>query len=116
MPPTWPSGLPQEIERNEYRYRLPDNLIRTSLTGASRTRRRSRIPGSQITGSMLMTKAEISDLETFHDDDLADGVLSFDFPNPEESGTIRVAFREPPSWGNLVGDEYAVRIALEVQP
>ena len=61
--PTWPTNLPQEFERNEYRYRLADNLIRTSLSGASRTRRRSRIPGSRITGSMLMTKAEIAEME-----------------------------------------------------
>ena len=114
--PTWPADLPQVIERNEYGYGLPDNLVRTSLPGAARTRRRSRLPGSKITGSMLMTKAEISDLETFHDDRLAGGVLAFHFPNPEGSGMVLVAFSRPPDWGNLVGDEYVVRIELEEQP
>ena len=54
--PSWPTTLPQNLEREEYRYRLPSNLVSTSLPGYRRTRRRSRLPGSTIDGSMLMTK------------------------------------------------------------
>ena len=65
----------------------------------------------------VLTSAQIGELETFHEDSIGGGALAFDFPDPFDSTvTLSVAFVDPPSWSNVGGDLYSVRLNLEVLP
>ena len=122
--PKWPpkDEIQQKFEAKGYRQRIADNLLRTSIPGYIRTRRRSRANPEPLQGVMLMTAAEVGRLETFYDSDTTFGNMSFEFPNPlyTEDSTkpefLTVAFAAAPRWDSVGFDLYRVRLSMEIQP
>ena len=123
--PKWPpkKEIQQKFEAKDYRQRLANNLVRTSIPGYSRTRRRSRANPQPLQGVMLMTSAEIGRLETFYDSETTFGNMSFEFPNPyydfdtmKQPEFLTVAFAAAPRWTSVGYDLYRVRLNFEIQP
>ena len=116
--PTWPADLPQEFERDGFEDELADHLVRSSGPGVPAQPRRLALHGdrSPVRGRMLMTTTEHEHLITWYEDELADGVLSFDFPDPDsEARTIRVAFVGPPALSTVGGELHQVELSLQRQ-
>lgn len=120
--PIWPADLPQDLDRRNYRERLPDNLRRSSVDAGPEKRRQHTTSNVRfIDGQILMTGAEWKRLKYFVEVDLQSGVRAFVFPNPDretegEPATITVSLRQPPSRTNPGGDNYWVSLRLQVQP
>ena len=116
--PTWPTSLPQNLIRRGYREGLPDNVIRTSVdAGPEKRRRRFTAAVRPLSGKIAMSSTEIETLRAFFREDIGDGALAFDFPNPfDATETLSVVFARPPSWTNAGGDVYDVTLELEIQP
>ena len=116
--PSWPATLPRRFEQRGYQQALPDTVLRTSVeSGPDKRRRRFTAAPRPLSGSMFLTSAQIGELETFHEGSIGGGALAFDFPDPFDSTvTLSVAFLDPPSWSNVGGDLYSVRLNLEVLP
>ena len=116
--PSWPASLPQQLLQRGYRESLANNVIRTSVdAGPEKRRQRFTAAVRPLSGSMTMTSAQLDTLMIFYDEDIASGALAFDFKPPrDQTNTVSVVFRQPPSWTNLGGDTYAVTIQMEIQP
>ena len=116
--PSWPASLPQQLSQRGYSESLADNVIRTSVdAGPEKRRKRFTAAVRPLSGSMVMTSAQIDTMTTFFDTDLASGALAFDLNAPrDQTTTLSVVFRQPPSWTNLGGDSYAVTLEMEIQP
>ena len=115
---TWPSDIPQEFDEEGFSDELPDELLRSELSGGEpKTRRLARRGNSTpIEGRMTVTADEWYTLLDFYRDDLADGTLQFDFPDPDDtSETIPVAFAEPPALSTLGGLTHLARLRFERQ-
>lgn len=113
--PTWPSSLPQEFEERGFQDRLPDQLARSRIEGQlPQSRRRARRSEyGPLAGDMLISAEQWRALRTFFWQTVAGGALSFDFPSVDGSGTITVAFENPPRLTPVGGDLYNVRLAFE---
>ncbi len=112
---TWPSGLPQELNRKGFRSQLPEQLVRSSIPeGRPRARRRARREQhAPFSGTMTLTTAEWNSLLDWYTKTLADGTLAFKFPDPDDpTSTITVSFDEPPRLDQSAGDSHRVRMAL----
>ena len=107
--PTWPADLPQEFEAQGFRDELPDDeLIRSDIESPAEKTRRApyRANTSPISGQMAVTADQWDELIDFYRNDIADGALEFDFPDPDdEASTIRVAFAEPPVLSTAGGED-----------
>ena len=117
--PTWPADLPQEFEAQGFRDELPDDeLIRSDIESPAEKTRRApyRANTSPISGQMAVTADQWDELIDFYRNDIADGALEFDFPDPDdEASTIRVAFAEPPVLSTAGGETHVARLSFERQ-
>ena len=116
--PSWPSTLPQAFEERDFSDELPERLVRSEIEpGVEKTRERpERDETAPLSGGMLMTIAQWRALLLWHQDDLFDGVLAFDFPDPDDdTSTILVALTAPPSLAPHRGTDVAVSLQFERQ-
>ena len=113
--PRWPSTLPQAFFEEGFRQHAPDGLARTQLDGAESRRRRSTATPQALRGVMRMSQAQLEAFETFFYEDIANGVYSFELPEPGETGrTLVVAFAQPPSW-TAEGETWLVNMRLTIE-
>ena len=116
--PSWPTSLPQRLSQRGYRESLADNVIRTPVdAGPEKRRQRFTAAVRPLSGSMIMTNAQLDTMMTFFDTDIASGSLAFDFNAPrDQATTLSVVLQRPPAWTNLGGDSYEVNLTLDIQP
>lgn len=90
----WPSTLPQYVLRDSYSRNPGNNLIRTDMEiGPAKVRRRSTSAPTTVSLSFSFDKDELDDFEEFFITTLGYGVLTFNFPDPENEGsTYEVRF------------------------
>ena len=116
--PSWPASLPQEFEQDGFRSALPNRTDRSDVRSGvrgSRQRPRRDVAGP-IRGRMILTTTQWETLTDFYENDLSDGALSFDFPDPDDaSGTIVVAFAATPALSTIGGATHHVRLSFERQ-
>ena len=96
--PTWPSTLPQEFEIEGYQDGLPDQAIRSDVSGEIGQSRRlaRRSERTPIRGSMLITTSQWHDVRDFFYRELGNGALGFEFPTLDGLATMTVRFASPP--------------------
>lgn len=88
MPATWPASLPQSFLRAGYSEGSADTRIAEPTdAGPVPVRRRASATTVPVRGTMRMTAAEWDILSAFIRDDLAGGVLAFEFPAQRDAGT-----------------------------
>lgn len=92
----WPTTLPQKYQHNGFSRGRQGNLLRTEMdSGRPKVRRLFTAVSTYFTGTMVMDGTQLSAFETFFDDVLGSGALTFNFPNPLDYGatTVEVRFR-----------------------
>lgn len=116
MPASWPSTVPQYMLVGSYSEEAPNNLISSSVSvGPAKVRRRTTAGVGKISGSFMMTSAELALFETFVSSTIQDGALPFTFPNQRGGATKLV--RLIPSYSIApFGLNWSVSVELEVLP
>lgn len=113
----WPASLPPNFLQTDYRERFADVLLRTKMdTGPDKVRRRFTAGVQSLSGSMLMTGAQLATLESFFATTLQGGALPFDWVHPRSQSAITCRFVEPPQITGHSVDRYRVGLKLEVLP
>ena len=84
----WSSSLPQYVLRSNYSRNPKNNTIFTSMdVGPSKVRRRSTSTTDIVSISIAVDIDELQTFETFYKTTLGYGVETFNFPDPENSGS-----------------------------
>jgi hypothetical protein len=117
MAEAWPDGVPHCFTADSLAVGLADGRIRSQTdTGPGKVRRRSSAMVKDMTGTLIMTYAQLTALETFVDDTLLGGSLPFSFPD-QRGNTILVRFADKlPSWSRYGMGYVSVDMSLEILP
>jgi len=109
----WPEGLPNTLQMDGLAAKQNSNVIRTKMdAGTAKTRRRYTAITKIFTGKMLLDATQRTDLERFYRVSLADGVLRFNFKDPQTLETGEFRFTE--GYGeNSVGGMFEITMSLE---
>ena len=115
--PSWPGTLPEELFVSGYGQAFPDITIKSNVdAGPAKVRRRFTAGVSPVTGTMIMTAAQLVILDTFFNTTLLGGSLRFSWTKPPaHSVACEMRFTEVPSWTKVEGD-YEVSLSFEVLP
>lgn len=112
----WPVGVPSEFEISGYQEPFTDSSIKSSMdAGPPKRRRRFSAMTREMSGNIIMTGSEVTDLETFYYDTIKQ-VGEFTFLHPRKGTTINVVFNGAPSVNAIGPDLFQVGIKFEVQP
>ncbi len=113
----WPSSLPESVLVSSHGEQLANTALRSSMeAGAPKMRRRFTAAPKPVEVSMVMTGAQTQTFETFFDDTLAGGTLSFEWKLPRTDAATTYRFREPPSLKPVGPDQWEVAMKLETVP
>ena len=118
MAATWPVDLPTTPLSAGYSDVQRNNVIRSEMGyGPAKTRRRSTVYMRDITYQYVMTKAQLTSLETFYTTTLEGGILTYDYPNyiNNNDTTDELRFKQPPVI-QPSGPDFSVRLFVEVMP
>ena len=79
-------------------------------------KRRARFTGQleKMTGSMILSTAQVNTLREFYRVSCGGGVLSFSFIHPETKLPITARFDGAPKMAHIGGEYFTAAIALEV--
>lgn len=114
--PAWPGTLPQGLLIDGYSEQGPNNLIRSENSiGPAKVRRKTTAGVKKVTGSMVLTAAELATFRTFYSTDIADGSLTFDFPAQSGGSTWLVRFTDPYDISPF-GIDWRLSMKLEILP
>ena len=116
--PAWDSDLPQELLVNGYGQSYPNVTIKSDMdAGPAKVRRRFTAGVEPVSGTMLMTAAQLATLDTFYNTILLGGSLRFSWTKPPaHSAACEMRFTEPPAWTAIEPGTYEVSLSLEVLP
>jgi len=113
----WPITLPAYPLTEGFREKMPENILRTDMEqGPAKLRRRTTAGVRGMEMSYLMSKAQVSALETFYNSTLAGGVFDFSYTHPRSGATLDCRFVKPPQYTAQDADLFKVDIVLEVLP
>lgn len=120
--PVWPGSLPA-FERG-LKDVAQDGVIRTPMdAGPVKRRRRFTAMSRYLRGTIYLTSAaQRNALDTFFDDTLQGGSLSFEMTDPKDGTQQIFAFISPPEYDHQYGEDnngteqYRVSLALERLP
>ena len=115
--PAWSATLPQELFVAGYGQSAPAVTIKSSMdAGPAKVRRRFTAGISPVSGTMIMTAAQLATFQTFYNTTLLGGALRFSWTTPPaHTVACEMRFTEAPSW-TKVEAEYEVSLSLEVLP
>ena len=113
----WPDSLPQSFDARGYSDEFPYQAIGSVDEVDEKVRQDPRRgDDSPISGTMTMLTEEWFLLQAFFINDLADGVLSFLFPDIDNEGQyVHVAFTQPPQFTTIGGDLHRVQLSFQKQ-
>lgn len=113
----WPASLPSSLLANGYSRQKGDQTIRTQMdAGPAKVRRRFSAAPTEVSGSMIVTMAQIGTLQDFFDQTLAGGSLPFDWADPVDGAVVSWRFTAPPSSAALGASLFRVSLSLEILP
>jgi hypothetical protein len=109
----WPAELPATLLLEGLSAKQDSNVIRTAMdAGPKKTRRRYTAGTKTFTGTLLLTPAQRSVLEQFYHAALADGVLRFNFTNPQTLAVQEFRFTDDYTETAIDG-LYTISLSLE---
>lgn len=113
---TWPAGLPQKQFSGLVEKRQNVQLRSTMDTGAPKKRKRFTAALRNFNIPIVFSMAEKVIFSAFYIDTLGEGVLSFDWTDPDDdSTTISFGFTDSPSL-NKNGGTWTGSLPLEIIP
>ena len=115
--PAWHVDLPQELFVAGYSGTFPNVTIKSDMdAGPAKVRRRFTAGVEPVSGTMIMTAAQLATFDTFYNTTLLGGSLRFSWTKPPvHTVACEMRFTEVPSWTKVEG-EYEVSLSLEVLP
>ena len=116
---TWPSTLPQKIQQQNFQLQAPQGAIRTDMeTGKPFQRQRFTAAVQPFSAQIWVDSTQYTTLLNFWKNTLGHGALEFDWEHPitGEAAKIRFVANEPPQITALSGEQYQVRLNLEIIP
>ena len=118
MIPAWHTDLPENLFVSGYGQSLPAVTIKSEMdAGPSKIRRRFTAGVEPVSGTMVLTAAQLATFDTFFNTTLLGGSLRFSWTKPPvHSAACEMRFTEVPNWTSLGGDNYEVSLSLEVLP
>lgn len=116
----WPATLPKfNLDTQETRQ---DGVIRTPMdAGPAKSRRRFSAVSRYLSTDLILTGEQRATFDTFFDETLADGSLTFDMEDPKDGAIVQMRFTAPPSYvyagarGGVV-TIHIVSLSLEILP
>lgn len=119
---SWPGSLPTQFLMESLSFRRqPQAIAWPTDVGPSITRRRNTAYSEFFTGVMHLTQAQYAALESFYDNTLAGGTLSFDgLPHPISGESVEMKFDLATENHFLAegfaGTKIVVQMAMEILP
>ena len=121
---TWPASLPRNFIGDSYRETEGVNNLLQTETPAPKSRPLSSLPFRQVSGTMLLTRAQLATLRSFGRVTLLQWSLPFWFPartgesDPEKPGYWLTRFREDgiPELGLITPAQIEISIGLYILP
>ncbi len=113
----WPSTLPQVGLVDGYQSGTGDGRLRSEVdAGTAKVRRRFSAVVRPLSIVMEMTADQLATFRAFVSNDLAGGIMPFQFPAQDEAGTWIVQFgRDMPTWSPR-GLGWAVKLDMVILP
>lgn len=113
----WPNSLPAYPLLDGFQETVPKTVIRTDMEqGPAKVRLRTTAAVRKMSLNYLMSKAQVTALETFYLATLQGGALAFDFTHPRSNAYVSCRFVKPPEYITTNGNFFKVSIELEVLP
>lgn len=95
--PVWPLILPQETFKDGYSRAIPDQTIRSNMdTGPAKVRYRGGHMPEVLSMTLVLTDEQRDALIAFARDIIKGGVLTFEYPNPENPASGYILARLVP--------------------
>jgi len=119
MVDAWPGTLPQRLLLNGASLGVGDGLTEYQPdVGPPITRRRTAAIARPLSGSMMLSDAQVTVFETFFYTTILSGALSFSFPDPRTGATLLVKFSKQslPAYVPQGGDNYLLSLNLMILP
>ena len=120
MVATWPITLPQSpLVDNYSEGKGQGRRFSQTDTGPGKVFRKTSSAGRPLKCSFFMTNAQLSIFELFFRDDIDEGSLPFNLPNPRGAGSFLVRFKADavPDWQSPNGGlHWYVKCELEILP
>lgn len=114
--PIWPNDLPQCFSTPSFNQKRADNVLRSQPSiGPAKTRRRTTANVTELAGEMQVTATQLTVLENFIADQIADGAKVFRFPHQFGGPMMLVRMAAPIEIGR-VGALFSVSMSLEILP
>jgi len=93
---SWPDTLPVTLLMDGLSAKRKTSVVRTAMdAGPEKMRRRYTASVKTFSGKMLLNKNQLIELDLFFKTALADGVLRFNFTDPQTLETAEFRFIEP---------------------
>ena len=114
--PTYPATLPDPLS-GSYQETAPETTIRTRMdAGPDKVRQRFTAAPTKIKFALLLTKSEVSTLDTFFVTTVKGGSLEFDYTHPRTAASVKARFTGTPSYTSVDPNNYRSNIELEILP
>jgi hypothetical protein len=116
--PAWHVALPQTLLMDGYSESAPDVLLRTGMDfGPAQVRRRGTAGPRPVTGSIIVTAAQLATFKTFFNATLLGGALRFSWVDPVDGVTaVEMRFTKAPSWQAVSEALFDISLELEILP
>lgn len=120
---TWPVNVPSAFQHSGYGFEADSGIIRTSMdTGPAKIRRRTTAVVKRHKGTIIMTRAQFAAWQSWFENYLAFGSLTFAMSDPITGSTVDARIIAPTggkaySFSPESGSNYGVlSIEIEVLP
>lgn len=115
--PSWPASLPEKPQIEGYRETAPELKLRTKMDAGPPEMRRRFTGGIRLFEfEMILTSAQVSTLDAFHDTDTKGGSLSFSWTFPRTGASCTARFVDEPEYRAIGGEYYRVGLNFEILP
>jgi len=114
----WPETLPQKINTDNFTEKPQKQFVRSQMSvGPPKQRRRFSVGKVDYDFSMIMSTTDMDEFKEFFHEDIHDGALKFQFPDPYDvSDYITVRFRDIYEINNVGYDAWEVTMKIEKLP
>lgn len=119
MPVIFPPSLPQDLLLDGYQQVAPQMVRRSTVDqGPAKVGRRYTANVSEFNGRLVMTRAQLIEFDDFYFGPAGGGSVAFEWKHPLRRDTVRMRFRERPSYtnGGHPEDIWVVNLAIEILP
>lgn len=115
--PAWPDTLPASPRVENFRETVPNTSIRTDMEqGPAKVRQRTTAGVRMLSLEYLMSKAQVTTLESFYLTTLQGGSFHFTFTHPRSGSSLICRFVKPPEYTGVNGNYFKVAFDLEILP